>query len=256
MAGKKKTGQSSLKGYNMKAVSMRTQLSPHVIRIWERRYQAVSPGRTDTRRRLYSEVDVERLTLLRKATEAGHRIGQIANLSREELMKLIPPSQFFMERDESTSAAESMDLISIERLIEAVMDYDEAALKEGLSRATVSLSRPHLIDRIVVPLIVRVGDLWHKGTLRIANEHFATSVVRSFLGHMSDSDHLPENAPCLVVTTPPGQVHEMGALIVATSAFSLGWRALYLGPNLPAEEICSAVGKNHARAVALSIVYP
>ncbi|MFH2000381.1 MAG: MerR family transcriptional regulator [Planctomycetota bacterium] len=256
MTGRKDSKKSVSRNFNMKAVSIRTQLSPHVIRVWERRYQAVTPGRTETQRRLYSEEDVQRLILLRKATEAGHRIGQISNLSREELLKLIPPSQFFLEQEQSVSPSGSMELISVDRLIEAVKEYDEATLHEGLSRAAVALSRPHLLDKIIVPLMIKVGDQWHEGALRVAHEHFATAIVRTFLGHLNDGVNLPENAPSLVVTTPPGQVHEMGALVVAASALSLGWQALYLGPNLPAEEICAAMDRNRSRAVALSIVYP
>ena len=65
----------------MKVVSLRTGLSPHVIRIWERRYKAVVPDRSSTNRRLYSEDDIERLSLLRRATNAGYAIGQIAGLA-------------------------------------------------------------------------------------------------------------------------------------------------------------------------------
>jgi methanogenic corrinoid protein MtbC1 len=256
MSPKKPSKKKPVKNFSMKAASIRSKLSPHVIRVWERRYQAVTPDRTDTQRRLYSEEDVERLILLRKATEVGHRIGQIAKLSRKELIKLIPPSQVFLEQDGGISPKVPSHQVSVDDLVEAVKNYDVHAFQEGLSRAAVSLSRPHLIEQVIVPLIVRVGDLWQEGTLRVAQEHFATSTVRSFVGNLNGAVNLPANAPCLVVTTPAGQVHEMGALMASATALTMGWRVLYLGPNLPVEEICSAVEQNGARAVALSIVYP
>jgi len=242
--------------FAMKAASMRSNLSPHVIRIWEKRYQAVTPQRTDTKRRLYSEEDVERLILLRKAIDAGHRIGQIARLSREELLKLIPPTQRFPEPEGTLSTGDDLPPVTVDDLVGAVKNFDDLTLSESLYRAAVTLSRPHLIEKIVVPFIVRVVDMWHKGTLRVAHELLATSVMRSFLASINETSTLPKSAPCIVVTTPAGQIHELGALIAATTALTVGWRALYFGPNLPTEEICAAAEQNKALAVALSIVYP
>ena len=74
--------------HSIKAVSRKTGLSAHVIRVWERRYKAVQPSRTGTNRRLYSEADVERLGLLKQATQAGHSIGTIADLPVDRLMKI------------------------------------------------------------------------------------------------------------------------------------------------------------------------
>lgn len=248
--------KESPKIFAMKAASKRANLSPHVIRIWEKRYQAVTPHRTETNRRLYSKGDVERLILLRKAIDAGHRIGQIARLSRDELLGLIPPRQVFPRPDAGHASRPDMPPVTVDDLIGAVREFDDGMLNEFLYRAAITLSRPHLIETIIVPFIVRVGDMWHEGTLRVAHEHLATSVVRSFLASLDGGSVPSPGAPCIVVTTPAGEVHEMGALIAATTALSMGWKALYLGPNLPTEEICAAVEMNNARAVALSIVYP
>src|SRR4028119_341939 len=75
-------------GYSMKVVARRTGLSPHVIRVWERRYGAVIPGRTQTGHRAYTDADIERLQLLRDATQAGHSISRITHLPNDELRKL------------------------------------------------------------------------------------------------------------------------------------------------------------------------
>ncbi|HPC11710.1 MAG TPA: MerR family transcriptional regulator, partial [candidate division Zixibacteria bacterium] len=75
--------------YPIRVVAAKTGLSAHLIRMWERRYGAVEPSRTNTRRRLYSESDVRRLTLLRRATQAGAAIGQIATLPEDDLESLV-----------------------------------------------------------------------------------------------------------------------------------------------------------------------
>jgi methanogenic corrinoid protein MtbC1 len=82
----------------------------------------------------------------------------------------------------------------------------------------------------------------------------ATAVIRSFLGDLLVSADGSHGAPRIVVTTPPGEWHEIGALMVAVEAAGLGWKPVYLGPNLPAEEILSASEQTHAKAVALSVV--
>jgi methanogenic corrinoid protein MtbC1 len=81
-------------------------------------------------------------------------------------------------------------------------------------------------------------------------------VTRTFLWTMGRAFELPKSAPNLIVTTPLGQMYECGALMVAATAASEGWRVTYLGPNLPAAEIAEAVRQNQAKAVALSLVYP
>jgi len=83
-----------------------------------------------------------------------------------------------------------------------------------------------------------------------------TAILKPFLHNLRISYRPADNAPSLVISTPTGQIHELGALIVGLVAASEGWRVIYLGPNLPAEEIASASNAKKPRYVLLSIVYP
>jgi len=94
------------------------------------------------------------------------------------------------------------------------------------------------------------------GRLTIAHEHFASARLRNFLCASIRPFAACACAPTLVVATPTAQLHELGAVIVAAAAANRGWRAVYLGPSLPAVEICGAIQQNRAHAVALSLVYP
>ena len=113
----------------IKAVVHRTGLTAHVIRIWEKRYGAVAPDRTGTNRRLYSEAQIERLSLLREATQAGHSISQVAKLPTEKLRQLTaqaaspnrpatgihhPPSATSSFLDESIAAVKALDAPRLE----------------------------------------------------------------------------------------------------------------------------------------------
>jgi methylmalonyl-CoA mutase cobalamin-binding subunit len=109
---------------------------------------------------------------------------------------------------------------------------------------------------LAAPLSHRVGEQWRTGELTAAHEHFLSSALRTFLGQSVRQFALPNSAPIIVVCTPAGQLHELGAVIVAAAAANLGWRVTYLGASLPAAEIAGAAVQNKARAVALSMVYP
>jgi DNA-binding transcriptional MerR regulator/methylmalonyl-CoA mutase cobalamin-binding subunit len=247
--------------YPIRVISRRTGLSTHAIRAWEKRYGAVDPKRTGTNRRLYSSEDLERLALLRRATLAGRSIGQIAKLPTRQLKALV-------EEDEAAARAVSRPAGPerfprsadgtrfLDACFQAAERLDPAALQSALDQASMSLSRPALMEQVIVPLMHRIGDAWRGGTLRVAHEHLASALVRSFVGALDGSFQVPATAPEVVVTTPAGQLHELGALLAAATAVSEGWRATYLGPSLPAEEIAAAARQKKARAVALSIVYP
>jgi DNA-binding transcriptional MerR regulator/methylmalonyl-CoA mutase cobalamin-binding subunit len=242
-------------------VARRTGLKPDLIRAWERRYGAVEPGRTETRRRFYSDDDVERLLLLRRVVSTGRGISQVAGLPNEELEALIaaepaPPAAARPPALSPSGEVEELAESFLVRCLAAAQGLDVRELEIQLDRASVAFSRTNLIEKLLVPLMHRIGDLWHQGALRPIHEHMASSVVRSFLGGMHGAYHAETSAPHLVVTTPARQHHELGALLAAATAAGEGWQITYLGPELPAEEIAAAALQKGVRAVALSITYP
>jgi DNA-binding transcriptional MerR regulator/methylmalonyl-CoA mutase cobalamin-binding subunit len=250
--------------YPIKVVAKRTGLTPHVIRVWERRYQAVTPLRTETNRRLYSEEDIEHLRLLRQATLAGHGIGRIAAHSSEKLRELLaddavyaaapggPLSRLLPPREAATRPVEYF----VQQSVEAIEKLDERALERTLALADMELSQPVVMDEVIVPLMVKLGDWWREGAARAAHEHMASAVVRNLLGNMRMTHAPREGAPDFVVTTPHGQHHEIGAMLAALVGAAEGWRVTYLGPNLPATEIAAAVQIRRARVLGLSLCFP
>ncbi len=239
--------------HSIKIAARKSGLTPHVIRIWEKRYDAVSPDRTDTNRRLYSDAEIERLALLHAATRAGHSIGNVAQLPTETLRELVatPTPAFVPKPNEDRTVAPMID-----EALTAVLANDTPQLEQILSRAAVQLGSHGLLERMIAPLAHRVGDLWQDGTITAAHEHFVSAVIRNFLIRHSKPYPASGSAPTIVVATPAGQVHELGAVMVAAAANDLGWRVIYLGTSLPALEIAGAVVRNQARALALSIVFP
>jgi len=234
-------------GLPIRAVSQITGLSQHAIRAWERRYGIVEPDRTGTNRRLYSRGDVERLLLLKKAGEQGHSLAQVADLPLESMRRLVGEGEI-LQAGTSSGLADSA--------IRATHELDAVGLEGHLEHALVCLGIDGVLDQVVIPLIESIDQGWVKGTTTIAQEHLASSVLRNFLHRARRTLLIGEGARRLVVTTLPGELHELGALIAALVAATKGWHVTYLGPSLPPTEIARAATDGRAKVVAISLVSP
>jgi methanogenic corrinoid protein MtbC1 len=212
---------------------------------------------------MYCEEAIERLRLLRELTEGGHRIGSVARLCTDELRKLAnqqlarggPPVSPAQTSNTATPALDSPeDFVNL--AVEASKVYDSERLSRLLQRARQQFGQRGMLHHVICPLIIHIGEEWQSGNLRPAHEHVATSVIREMLMTPVPGSQTAPNAPEIVITTPAGEMHELGAMMAAATARDLGWKVTYLGPNLPIEEIAACAVARKARAVALSVVYP
>ena len=241
----------------VRVVAQRTGLSPDVLRAWEKRYSVVQPHRSAGGQRLYTDADLERLSLLARAIAGGRNIGQISGLSLRELESLITADE--TERANSSRTAEGRQLRAscfLTLATHAVAQLDMFELEEVLRRATMHLSTVVAIDEVIVPLLHEVGVKWKAGEITPAHEHLGSVAVRRVLAWMQSSAVVPVNAPVAVVGTPADQRHELGAKIVATTTSYESWKVVYVGSDLPAESIAVATRQSGARLIALSLIYP
>jgi MerR family transcriptional regulator, light-induced transcriptional regulator len=236
-------------------VARRTSLTTHLIRVWESRYKAIEPTRTDTNRRLYSDEDIERLSLLKAATTAGHAISSVASIPTDALRTIV-------RADESVVFEQAPNLVDpaselkdyLKRCQDSVPDMNRTLLENTLRDASVALSMPYFLEKLVVPFMHWIGDEWHEGRIRIVHEHFASAVIRDFLYRLGIKE-CDSSLPTVIVCTPAGNFHENGALLVANAAALEGWRVLYLGANTPLQEISIVAKDQQAKAVGLSVTY-
>ena len=235
--------------YPVRAVIARSGLTADVLRAWERRYGAVRPQRSAGGQRLYSEEDVTRLTLLRRATLAGHSIAEVARLRTGALEALVDEPNA-----DASRVAPDFEGAVVRAALAAAERLNGPALEGTLKRSALALGTG-FVDRIAPRLLTAVGERWHDGALSPAHEHLVTSVVRRVLDWLLDAHVPPARAPRLVVATPAGEHHELGAMLGAAAAVAEGWAVVYLGANLPASDIVAAAQQVRARAVALSAVY-
>jgi DNA-binding transcriptional MerR regulator/methylmalonyl-CoA mutase cobalamin-binding subunit len=238
--------------HNIKAASVRSLVSEHLIRMWERRYQAVSPQRNASGRRVYNDADVEKLRLLGVLTRNGTAISQIANQETPSLLKLVND----LPVAGTTQPEITGDDAEIKACLEAVRHFDAARLERLMDRAMLSLGISGALEIFAIRLLRAVGEAWSRGEITASQEHFLSSTVRDYVARSVRGMLIPSDAPRIIIATPDGQIHEFAAVIAAALAKKSGWQATYLGPSLPPEEIASVCHQTNARALALSIIYP
>ncbi len=243
-------------GYPIGLVSLHTGLSTHVIRAWERRYHAVVPQRSASGRRLFTQSDIDRLILLRRVIKKGHSISHIAGLDRAKLVGLAASTT---QPDDPTYAYSAIPTGTgpteiIDHSLKAVAMLDGNALQGILRQAAAAFSHQALLDTIFCPLMEQVGRRWSDGSLRIVNGQLASVIIHAqLIGLLSHPGGNAAERPCLLIATPAGQWCYLGALAVAIIAQDHGWKPVFLGFNLPAEEIAAACSVLGPQMIALSI---
>ncbi|HET9943126.1 MAG TPA: MerR family transcriptional regulator, partial [Terriglobia bacterium] len=146
-------------GFPIRVVARRTGLSPHVIRAWERRYKVVEPLRSGTNRRVYSPADVEKLNLLQAAILSGHNIGRLATLTLEELRRMVATDRSEDALPEGRPTSDAGKSKYVEACLSAVQTLDERQLESELARANLALGHVGLTQKIIAPLLDRIGEL-------------------------------------------------------------------------------------------------
>lgn len=234
--------------YRVGMVSKMSGLSTHTLRMWEKRYAAVLPKRSEAGGRLYTDADVERLRLLHRLVESGHSIGGIARLRDADLRQMAAA----FPTPSRPEASQHLPAIR-ERVIAAIEHLRIEEAEQVLSRAALSTEPCEFLKVVVGPILVEVGERWERGDLRIVHEHACSAAMRGLLCSLMRLYPSTNATRRVVVATPANEEHELGALMVAMLAAMHGWSVLYLGPNLPAEEIAYAVTGTNAEALMLSV---
>lgn len=227
--------------YPLRTVSRLTGLSPELLRAWESRHAIVRPIRTPGGTRRYSAADLERLLLVKAAVDAGNRISKVAKMDATELQS----------RAASEAGQSSADLDSV---ITAFENLDSAAAQRWLSMQLATLGPTRFAREIAIPLMTEIGQRWADGRMGIASEHLASGLLRSLLGSALQPTASSVLSPKVVFATPAGERHEFGILIAALTALGAGASPLFLGADLPVEDLLEAVAQSQPAALALSLV--
>ena len=232
--------------YQIKATSSLTGLNAETLRAWERRYKVVIPQRDDKGRRLYSEQDIERLTLLNQAIRKGHTIGKIACLNNSDLQKLV--------KESLAGSTLNKDLFNVQ-VLDALMKYRLDTCEDLLRRALIAMDPLSYAKDLLIPTLQRVGELWHNNKLTIAQEHmFSNCAKRILLSMIHNRRPFDGHHARLIFATLSGEQHEFGILLACMVAAEQRFCCFYLGTEIPADELVKTQNQLEADAIVLGFV--
>lgn len=231
-------------GLSIAAVERETRLSKDVLRVWERRYGFPQPERDANGERCYPADQVERLRLMKRLMDQGHRPGALAVMAHPELAALAAPER-------AALADDALDGANL-RLLELIAARDPAAFRHALRQSLARQGLERFVEQTMAPLTQAVGACWEDGSFDVFDEHFYTEsaerLLRQALADLPGARH----GARILLTTVPGEAHGLG-LMMAETMFALeGASCISLGTETPLLDIARAAAAYGVGVVALS----
>lgn len=239
----------SLLSLSIAAVERDTGLSKDTLRVWERRYGFPAPARDAIGERAYPLDQVERLRIVKRLLDGGHRPGRIVPLPLPALHELAESTVDHPERKPQTALA-STDL---DQLVELIRGHDVPALRCALLRLLARQGVRSFVIDVVSPLNVAVGDAWMRGQLQIFEEHAYSEVIQSTLRQALATIPPPptHSGARVLLTTVPGEPHGLGLLMAEVILALEGCDCVSLGVQTPVHDIARAAAALRSQIVAL-----
>ena len=232
-------------------LSRRLGVSDHVLRAWESRYGLLQPVRSAGGFRLYSEADESRVRRMQAHLARGLSAAEAARaaLGEDSGTQADHGRAVGQHRTAPAGRALSGDLR------QALDSFDEPAAQAALDRLVSDLSLTTVLRDVVLPYLTELGERWESGTASIAQEHFASNLIRGRLAGLArgwGNGH----GPRAVLACPPGELHDLALMVFGIMLNRNGWRIDYLGMNTPVEELTRTVDARHPDLVVLAATLP
>ena len=237
--------------FNIAAVERDTGLSKDVLRVWERRYGFPAPTRDANGERLYPAEQVERLRLIKRLMDQGHRPGKLFATPAEELAGLVP-------RRARAAPDDAFVHDELAELLGLVKQHDAAGFQQAMQQRLARRGLYSFVQDTVAPLTQRVGEAWEDGSFEVFEEHLFTELTKRLLRQAIGTLPAGSEAPRIVLTSVPEEPHVLGLLMVEALLALEGAQCIPLGTQMPLLEIVRAAGAHRADVVALSfsIAFP
>lgn len=262
--------------YNIKAVVQATGISPSTLRAWERRYKMTQPQRSESGYRLYSDRDVAVIRWLKTQVDAGVAISQaVARLDGYlgddapalpgPLLASAPNRAIAdagagsgkvrkgqaAKRNAESAGVRSLAMLRAE-LIDALVNYDESAADRIIAEAFSLYPVEDVGEELVRPVLVEIGERWHRNELSVVKEHFASNFLLQRMTALLRVARSVTGGPAIWVGCAPGELHEGGALLLAIYLRRAGFSVRYLGQDLPIEAIVEEASVERPTLLLLS----
>lgn len=214
--------------YNIKAISNMVGIQPGTLRAWERRYQILNPVRNESGHRLYTEEDLRKLKWLTEKVSGGFTISQAVSLLETESSTV----GTFEEEGEVDSPQKIRD-----ELLTMLLSFEEGKAQDLINHAFSLYSVEKVVIDILGSLLVTVGDMWEKGQITSAHEHYTTQVLKTRISMIFYS--LPSNGllPKAIAVCGPNETHEVGLLVFTLFLRRKGFEVIYLGSSIEDKDV-------------------
>lgn len=233
--------------YNIKAVVQTTGISPSTLRAWERRYNMCQPQRSGSGYRLYSDRDIAVIRWLKTQVDAGMAISQAVawletlGVDAQHADEAVLPNSTVkaeMRASLTPSRLEPRSLTTLQtELVDALTNFDEATAEQLMAEAFALYSIEQVGEELIAPVLGTIGDRWHRGELSITREHFATNYLLQRLTAILRAVPNLGTGASIWVGCAPGEMHEVGAVLLTIYLRRAGLPVHYLGQNLAASDL-------------------
>ena len=224
-------------------LSRRVGVSPELLRAWERRYGLLHPARTAGGLRLYSAEDERRVRAMQAHVESGLSAAEAARLASAG--------------ESATSAVDQGDAIQrgVSELRAALDAIDADAAHAVLDGLVASFTLDTVLAGVVLPYLRELGERWQRGEASVAQEHFASNLLRARLLALARGWERGEGRIALLACAP-GEQHDLPLIAFGLALRSRGWRIVFLGADSPAASVAEAAERLRPELVVVSSVTP
>ena len=232
--------------YSIKDLENITGIKAHTLRIWEKRYQILEPKRTETNIRYYNNDDLKKILNINLLNKGGFKISKIASLKDDE----IKTKANNLLKDKNSS--ESKEIYA---LTQSIIKLDTSEIEKILEKEYQEKGILRLYKETITPLLIRMGELWQLSTLNISHEHLFSNTLRKFIIVKTDEVKAEKqlNKSVLIFLTK-GEHHEIPILFYNYFLKSFGWDSIYLGANVPTEDLRLAIIQKNPDLVFTSMI--
>lgn len=219
--------------YSIKDLELLTGVKAHTIRMWEKRYNLISPGRTDTNIRFYTEDQLKRLLNMVLLNKSGFKISKIASFSDSELSCEV--------RKINNTLTDNA--LQIEQLISAMVNFDENAFITVLNKEFIKHGFEDTLLNVAYHFFEKTGILWQTGAITASHEQFVAAILKQKIYASLDKIMITpeENAPTIIFALPENEYHEIPLLSSNYIAKRRGFKTIYLGQNINFDELCEVI---------------
>ncbi len=232
--------------YNIKAVVQKTGIPADTVRAWERRYGVPQPQRTETGRRLYSEHDIAAIRWLRERTAVGMTISQAI-----QQLRSLGDEAFAPPAPERNQGPRNPATLSDELLV-ALLAFDEVQASAIVGEAFALYRIEDVCLQIFSPVLIEIGERWHRKEATVAQEHFASHFIQRRLTSLIQAYAPVAGRGRIVTACAPDELHELGILMLSVFLVRHAWHVIYLGANVPIADLVQTCARLQPALVCVS----